>query len=357
MPPLPSALGPCLEAPGEATKIPVGARVDGQNTSAGDRQMDAALQEQSPEPGRLWGGETLCSPISSLPCSDVAAKVPPAPACSCLTPPVLRVRERVKPPPAPLGRLRGGCPSLLLAPQSCCGAEAGTSLLLAVPRPRSRTISHHLTMFSAVHSCLLPTKYQVGYFKLMQASFVLGCERSIKPSLSFCFIPISLSVSLEMLATYLLINCTANGQPLSSPPPESEALWERCLPVVSLSTRGFSRLKCFNKLKESYQKLNIWKPKSPGANRQLSAHSADLHSPTHFPLNITAPKSKKRQSLNLEIHQIPAQESNKASISCLPKPEILLSMGNPTQSPHPTQPLSPHHPKALNQHQLTHAST
>lgn len=207
--------------------------------------MDAALQEQSPEPGRLWGGETVFSPISSLPCSNVAAKVPPAPACSCPAPPALRVRERVKPPPAPLGQLWEGCPRLLLALQSCCGAEAGTSLLLEVSRPQSRTISHHPAMFSAVHSCLLPTKYQVGHFKLMQASFALDCERSIKPTLSFCFIPISPSVSLQMLATYLLINCTANGRPLSSPAPESEALWERCLPIVSLSTRGFFKTEMF----------------------------------------------------------------------------------------------------------------
>lgn len=151
----------------------------------------------------------------------------------------------VKPPPAPLGQLWGGCPRLLLAPQSCCGAEAGTSLLLEVSRPQSRTISHHPSIFPAVHSCLLPTKYQVGHFKLMQASFALDCERSIKPTLSFCFIPISPSVSLQMLATYLLINCTANGRPLSSPAPESEALWERCLPIVSLSTRGFFKTEMF----------------------------------------------------------------------------------------------------------------
>lgn len=81
--------------------------------------------------------------------------------------------------------------------------------------------------------------------------------------------------------------------PLSTSTPESEALWEQCLPVVSLSARCFSKLKYFNNLKYSYQKLSIWKPKSPIANRQLFIHRAHLHSPTHFPLNIVTPKRKK----------------------------------------------------------------
>lgn len=112
---------------------------------------------------------------------------------------------------------------------------------------------------------------------------ILVSREATKP-LSQCFIPLSPTVFLQMLATYSLINCTASMRPTPTPAPQSEAPWEQCLPIGSLSTGGFSRLKCFNNLKYSYQKLNIWKPKYSGINRQLSLHRADLHSPTHFSL-------------------------------------------------------------------------
>lgn len=141
---------------------------------------------------------------------------------------------------------------------------------------------------------------------------------------------------------YLLTHyCTTKARPPSTPAPQSEGLWERCLPVVSLSTRGFSRSNCFNKLKYSYQELNTWKPKFPGVNRQLSLRRADLLSLTHFSLLTPQHLKAKPQSPNLEMHLIPAQEENRASISGLPEPGILLPMGSPTQSTCPTQPFTP----------------
>lgn len=157
----------------------------------------------------------------------------------------------------------------------------------------------------------------------------LVSREATKPLAHFVLSPSSPSIFLQMLATYLLINCTAKARPPTTPTPSSEALWEQHLPVVSLSTRGFSRLKGFNKLKYSYQKLNTWKPKSPGVNRQLSLRRADFHSHAHFSfLTLQHPKAK-RQSPNLEMHSIPAQEANRASISRLPRPGILLPMGSP----------------------------
>lgn len=108
----------------------------------------------------------------------------------------------------------------------------GSPLVLkAEPSPTSPTLCHPWSLH--------PTKCQAGHFKLRQASFVLGFKGGNKTSLSFCFILLSTSVSLQKLATYLLINCTAKARPPSTPAPPSEALWERCLPVASLSTRGF----------------------------------------------------------------------------------------------------------------------
>lgn len=99
--------------------------------------------------------------------------------------------------------------------------------------------------------------------------------------------------------------------PLSTSTSESEALWEQCLPMVSLSAKCFSRLKCFNNLKYSYQKLNIWKPKSPIANRQLSACRAHLHSPTHFPLNTVTLELQEGCSLILKcIKFLPKKQTS-----------------------------------------------
>lgn len=107
-------------------KVPVGARVDGQNPGAGDRQMDAALQEQSPEPGRLWGVEAappshpchaqtwLQRSLLPLPAAvshlmmgtgaissedtsllwDMVENLPPAAAPLSWAPPALRAREQ-----------------------------------------------------------------------------------------------------------------------------------------------------------------------------------------------------------------------------------------------------------------------
>lgn len=130
-----------------------------------------------------------------------------------------------------------------------------------------------------------------------------------------------------MLATFLLINCTANTGPTSTPAPPSEAPWEQCLPVGSLSTRGFSKLKCFHELKYSYQKLNIWKPKSPGINRQLSLHRADLHSPTHF--SLLTLQHLKAKDCCLILKCINTCPRSKHSFSSLPKPGLLLPMGSP----------------------------
>lgn len=145
-------------------------------------------------------------------------------------------------------------------------------------------------------------------------------------------------------------------RPPSTPAPQSEAPWERCLPVGSLSTRGFSRLKCFNKLKYSYQKLNIWKPKSPGINRQLSLHRADLHSPTHFSLLTTQhPKAKDSRLILKCIKYLPKKQIQSVS-PVFPNQE---SSSTWEAQPHvPVLPSpSPHLPMVLYLQQLTLGNT
>lgn len=139
---------------------------------------------------------------------------------------------------------------------------------LAEPFPesspgRSQTSKQNHLLYSPTSTIHGPSPHDIwDILNLDELCLILVSREATKP-LSQRFTPISPRVFLQMLATYLLINCTANMRPTSTPAPQSEAPWEQCLPIGSLSTGGFSRLKCSNKLKYSYQKLNIWKPKSP----------------------------------------------------------------------------------------------
>lgn len=55
---------------------------------------------------------------------------------------------------------------------------------------------------------IFPAIHGFPHPRLLQASFVLGCTRGIKTTLSFYF-----PLSQHFLAMYSLINCVANGRP------------------------------------------------------------------------------------------------------------------------------------------------